>query len=84
MDTDRLTRALLEHRNTPDPLTGLSPDMIIFGRELKGFLPAEVHKYQPRKEWRMEAADLREQVHAKRHAKMAPVQLQEAGSVALL
>ena len=43
--------------------------MIIFGRELKGFLSAEVDKYQPRKEWRLEA-DLREQAHAKRFSKM--------------
>ena len=70
LDTDRFGRALLEHRNTPDPLTGLSPAMVIFGRELKGFLPSQVAKYQPRKEWRLEA-DLREQAHAKRHGRMA-------------
>ena len=69
LNTDSFARALLEHRNTVDPLTQLSPAMIIFGRELKGFLPAIMAKYQPRKEWRLEA-DLREQAHAKRHAKM--------------
>ena len=70
LDTDKFARALLEHRNTPDPLTGLSPAMVIFGREMKGFLPSEVAKYQPRKEWRLEA-DLREQAYAKRHSRMA-------------
>ena len=69
LNTDSFARALLEHRNTVDPLTQLSPAMIIFGRELKGFLPSIMTKYQPRKEWRLEA-DLREQAHAKRHAKM--------------
>ena len=69
LDTDRLARALLCHRNTPDPLTGLSPSMILFGRVLRDHLPAVHSKYQPRREWRMEA-DLREQAFAKRHAKM--------------
>ena len=69
LNTDSFARALLEHRNTVDPLTQLSPAMIIYGRELKGFLPALMTKYQPRKEWRLEA-DLREQAHAQRHAKM--------------
>ena len=50
LDTDRFARALQEHLNTPDPNHGLSPAMIIFGRELMGFLPAEVDKYQPQKE----------------------------------
>lgn len=69
LNTDSFARALLEHRNTVDPITQLSPAMIIFGRELKGFLPALMTKYQPRKEWRLEA-DLREKAHAQRHAKM--------------
>ena len=69
LDTDRFARALLLHRNSPDPLTGLSPAMILFGRELRDHLPAVCNKYQPRQEWRLEA-DLREKAHAKRHAKM--------------
>ena len=62
LDTDRFARALL-HRNSPDPLTGLSPAMILFGRELRDHLPAVLTKYQPRLEWRLEA-DLREKAHA--------------------
>ena len=69
LDTDRFARALLLHRNTPDPLTGLSPAMILFGREVRDHLPAVLSKYQPRREWRLEA-DLREQAFAKRHCKM--------------
>ena len=69
LDTDAFARALLEHRNTIDPLTGVSPAMMIFGRELKGFLPAQDGKFQPRQEWWLEA-DLREQAHAKCHSRM--------------
>ena len=69
LDTDRFARALLLHRNTPDPLTGLSPAMILFGREIRDHLPAVLTRYQPRREWRLEA-DLREQAFAKRHCKM--------------
>ena len=43
--------------------------MVVFGRELKGFLPTPNQKFQPRQEWRLEA-DLRERAHAKRHACM--------------
>ena len=69
LDTDRFARALLLHRNTPDPMTGLSPAMILFGREIRDHLPAKLDRYQPRREWRMEA-DIREEAFAKRHAKM--------------
>ena len=69
LDTDRLARALLIHRNTPDPLTGLSPAMILFGQALRDYLPSLECRYRPRKEWKIEA-DLREKLYAKRHAKM--------------
>ena len=69
LDADRLARALLVHRNTLDPMTSLSPAMILFGRELRDHLPAVLTKYQPRREWRIEA-DIREKAFAKRHARM--------------
>ena len=69
LDTDALGRALLAHRNTPDPLTGLSPAQIIFGRRLRDFNPCSPGKYEPRAEWRLVAHD-REIALAKRHAKM--------------
>ena len=50
-------------------MTGLSPAMILFGREIRDHLPAKLERYQPRREWRMEA-DIREQAFAKRHARM--------------
>ena len=69
LDTDRFARALLAHRNNPDPETGVSPAQVIFGRELRDHLPALVSRYQPRQEWRLEA-DLRERALAKRHGRM--------------
>ena len=35
LDNDRLLRALLQLRNTPDPDSNLSPAQIVFGRPLK-------------------------------------------------
>ena len=69
LDTDRFARALLAHRNNPDPETGFSPAQVIFGRELRDHLPALVGRYQPRQEWRLEA-DLRDRAMAKRHGRM--------------
>ena len=70
LNTDRLARALLLHRNCPDPLTGLSPAQVLLGRQLRDHLPNHPTRYQPRAEWRLEA-DMREKAFAKRHAKMS-------------
>ena len=37
LDTDRFAGALLEHRNTPDPDTDLSPAQVIYGRQIRDF-----------------------------------------------
>ena len=66
LNTDRVARALLIHHNQTDPLTGLSPAEIIFGRRLRDHMPLQPQKFQPRAEWRLEA-DLREKAFAKRH-----------------
>ena len=66
LDTDKLARALLLHRNQPDPVSGLSPSMVIFGRMLRDHLPLQPEKFPIRAEWRMEA-DQREQAFRKRH-----------------
>jgi hypothetical protein len=69
LNTDNFARALMAHRNSPDGESGLSPAQILFGRQLRDHLPALVSRYQPRREWRLEA-DLREQMMARRHSKM--------------
>jgi hypothetical protein len=66
LHTDKIARALLQHRNCPDPTTGLSPAQIIFGRVLKDHLAIKPGAFPVRQEWRMEA-DLREQSLARRH-----------------
>ena len=68
LDTDNFARAILEHRNTPNDETSLSPAMVVMGKELKGFLPNRPQKYEPRAEWRLEA-DQRAKAFAKRHLK---------------
>ena len=70
LQTDRLARALLAHRNTPCPVSGLFPAQIVYGRVLRDFLPLQPGKFQPRAEWR-QAAEHREAAYAKRHIKKA-------------
>ena len=66
LDTDRVARALLQHRNCPDPSTGLSPAQIVFGRVLKDHLPIQPGALHVRPEWRLNA-EKREQALAHRH-----------------
>ena len=65
LDTDTLARALLQHRNTPCPLTGVSPAQIVFGRVLRDFLPLQPGKFLPREEWRL-ASQQRERAYSQR------------------
>ena len=66
LDSDKFARALLIHRNTPDPSTNLSPANIVFGRPLRDHIPAPIGHYIPRKEWQ-ELATKREECFLKRH-----------------
>jgi hypothetical protein len=70
LDTDRFARALLVHRNTPDPLTNLSPAQIVFGRTLRDHIPAPVGHFTPRKEWQ-DMAKKREESFMIRHYRKA-------------
>ena len=51
LDTDAFQRAVLQHRNTPDPITKVSPAMCIFGRPTRDFIPILPGKYEPHPTW---------------------------------
>ena len=51
LNTDKLMRALLQHRNTPDQGTGLSPAQVIFGHKIRDFVLVPPGRNSPRPEW---------------------------------
>ena len=59
-------RAILEYRNTPDHDTGRSPAQVVYGRQLRDFVPVQAGKYRPRAEWLL-TMEQRELALAKRH-----------------
>jgi hypothetical protein len=51
LNTDKLMRAVMQYRNTPIPALRMSPAQIVFGRQLRDFIPVLPYKYRPRQEW---------------------------------
>ena len=49
LNTNRFTQALLAHRNTPDPSTGVTPAQIVFAHDIHDIIPQK--SYAPAKEW---------------------------------
>ena len=66
LDTDAAARALMTHRNTPAQDTGVSPAVMLFGRELRDHIPRTDRQLRP--EWQA-VAESREQALAKRALK---------------
>ena len=50
-DWDKVIRALMQHRNTPDTEYGLSPSQLVFGRPIRDFLPIKPGQYSPAEVW---------------------------------
>ena len=65
MDTDTFGRAILEYRSTPNPETRLSPAQVVFGRNIRDFIPVLPYKYEPRQEWSLLQED-RERAFARK------------------
>ena len=47
LNVRRFQRAMLNYRNTPDPTTGLSPALCIFGRPVRDFIPIHPRPVPP-------------------------------------
>ena len=69
LDTDKLARALLAYRNTPNKDLGVSPAQVLYGRVLRDHLPTPKEFLKQRKEWIMLKND-REKALATRYGKM--------------
>ena len=50
-DWDRVIRALMQHRNTPDSEYNLSPSQMVFGRPIRDFLPIKPGQFAPADVW---------------------------------
>ena len=48
---DKLTRAIMQHRNTPDTEYGLSPSQLLYGRPIRDFLPIRPGQFSPHEVW---------------------------------
>ena len=64
INSDKLAKALLAHRNTPDAISKTSPAMIVFGHPIRDHIPRQ--HYTPSAAWK-DLAEKREQSFLQRH-----------------
>ena len=70
LNLDAFQMAVLQHRNTPDPTTKLSPAECVFGRKIRDLIPILPGRYEPHGTWK-DTLDKRELALKKRHIKAA-------------
>ena len=68
LDRDSFQRAVLAHRNTPNPQTKMSPAMCIFGHQTRDLIPVLPFNYVPHKTW-YDNITKREEALRHRHAR---------------
>ena len=64
LNTNQFIQALLAHRNSPDPATGVSPAQIVFGHQIRDIIPST--DYTPQSKW-SDLARKREDCFLRRH-----------------
>ena len=69
---DKVARAPLNYRNTPDRDLGLFPAQVIFGMHIKDTLPLSQGEYKPRQEWLL-TREMKEQALVRRHLQQGAV-----------
>ena len=62
---DKLIRAIMNHRNTPDSEYNLSPAQLVFGRPIRDFLPIRPGNFSPSEVW-IDNREKRELAHRHR------------------
>ena len=65
LDSDKMARALLQHRNTPLADLGMSPAQLLLHRSIRDHIPTNPAHYELHKDWIL-SADEREQLYARR------------------
>ena len=60
LNNDKAVRAILQHRNTPIPVLGLSPAQLLLHRQLRDALPTNPKHYKLHKEWIISASQREE------------------------
>ena len=68
LDKDSFAIAVLQYRNTPDPVTKLSPAQMLFGHPIRDFIPILPNKYKPHHTWQ-ETLVAREEALRNHHMK---------------
>ena len=69
IDTDKVSKALLQYRNTPLKGIGLSPAQLLFNRDLRDSIPVDPGRLRPSERW-LNAAMNREQHFSERNSRL--------------